>query len=69
MRGHVRKRGPTWLFVHDLPRDPATGKRRKKWKGGFRTRRAAQVALAESLNQLDRNEYVEITKQTVGEYL
>jgi integrase len=69
VRGHIRKRGSTWLFVHELPRDPATGKRRRAWSGGYRTRRAAEVALAESLSRLDGSEYVELTKQTVGEYL
>ena len=29
VRGHIRRRGPSWMFVHELPRDPATGKRRR----------------------------------------
>src|SRR5262245_17378778 len=69
VRGHIRRRGKTWTFKHDLPRDPATGKRRTQWKGGFRTRREAEIALSESLSRLEREGYVEITNQTVGEYL
>jgi integrase len=69
MRGHIRNRGASWAIVYDLPRDPSTGKRRKKWQGGFRTRRDAQRALADVLASLDRGTFVEPTKLTVGEYL
>jgi len=69
LRGHVRNRGASWSIVYDVPRDPATGKRRKKWQGGFRTRREAERALAEVISKLDRGAYVEPTKQTVREYL
>ena len=69
MRGHIRNRGASWSIIYDLPKDPATGKRRRKWQGGFRTRRDAQRALADVLSTLDRGAYVEPTKETVGEYL
>ena len=69
MRGHVRKRGNTWTLVYDLPRDPITGKRRKRWKGGYRIRRDAEAALADIINPLERGTHVEPTKQTVREYL
>jgi Arm DNA-binding domain len=36
MKGHVYKRGETWTFVVDVGRDPVTGKRKQKSKGGFR---------------------------------
>jgi integrase len=39
--GSVLKRGNTWSYVIELPRHPATGKRRQQWKGGFTTRKAA----------------------------
>ena len=34
MRGHVHKRGSTWGYVVDVGRDPATGKRKQRTKGG-----------------------------------
>ena len=42
MRGSVVKRGTTWSFVVDVGRDPGTGRRRQRWKGGFATKRDAE---------------------------
>ena len=51
MRGRLTKyegrRGATWGFVVDVGRDPASGRRRQKSQGGFRTRRLAERALNE----------------------
>jgi hypothetical protein len=38
MRDGLIKRGDSWYFVLDEPRDPATGRRRQKWVKGGRTR-------------------------------
>ena len=46
MRGSVVKRGRTWSYVVDVGRDPATGRRRQRWKGGFASKRDAADALA-----------------------
>src|SRR2546425_838709 len=45
------------------------GGRRQKWTSGFRTRKEAEAALTQTLRELDRGEYSEPSKQTVGEYL
>ena len=58
MRGHVRKRGTTWSYVIDVGRDPATRKRRQQWKGGFRTRKAAEAALAEAVGAVNAGTHV-----------
>ena len=63
------KRGSTWSVVLDVGPDPATGKRRQKWKGGFRTRKAAEAALRELVAGVDAGRYVERSTKTVGEYL
>src|SRR5919106_6348152 len=68
-RGSVMKRGSTWSVVLDVGPDPATGKRRQKWKGGFRTRKAAEAALRELVAGVDAGRYVERSTKTVGEYL
>jgi integrase len=68
MRGHVRKRGNTWSIFYDRPRDP-DGKRRKTSKSGFKTRKEAERWLAGLVTTLDRGEYVETSKQTLGAFL
>jgi hypothetical protein len=47
MRGSVYKRGSTWTWVLDVGSDPVTGKRRQRTKGGYRTKREAELALRE----------------------
>jgi integrase len=69
MRGHVHRRGVTWSFVVDVGRDQATGRRRQRTKGGFRTKREAEKALAELLRTLDEGTYVARDPQTLGEWL
>lgn len=54
MRGHVRKRASgTWAFVVDDGQDPETGKRRQRWRSGFRTRKEAEAALRAALGRVD----------------
>jgi hypothetical protein len=44
MRGHIRERSPgQWAIVLDI-RDPATGKRRRKWHSFSGTKRGATTA-------------------------
>lgn len=71
MKGHVRQRGDrsTWEYVIDVGKDPKTGKRRQRSKGGFTTRRAAQRAMREALTALDGGLYVDASKLTVAAYL
>lgn len=69
MRGSVIKRGSTWTYVLSLGRDPATGRRQRKWVGGFRTKSACEGALVEALGRLRRGEYVDPRGLTVGAYL
>jgi integrase len=46
MRGSVVKRGRTWSYVVDVGRDPVTGRRRQRWRGGYATKSDAERALA-----------------------
>jgi integrase len=68
-RGAVVKRGSTWSYVIDLAPDPASGKRRQRWKGGFRTRKEAEAALRSFAVAADEGRVVERSKRTVAEYL
>lgn len=69
MRGHIRKRGPSWSVVVDVGRDPETGRRKQKWHGGFQTRKEAQRALTEILGRLEEGTFVERSRLTVAEFL
>ena len=44
MKGSVRKRGATWSYYFDLGK--VDGKRKRKEKKGFRTKKEAEAALA-----------------------
>jgi len=67
-RVNCPKKHGSWYFSHELP--PSTsGKRRQVFKGGFATQREAQTALNDALARLERGTYVEVGRQTVGEYL
>jgi integrase len=45
-----------WAIVVELDRDPATGKRRQKWVGGFRTKAIAERELRRRLLLIDEGE-------------
>ena len=51
MRGAVYKRGSTWTWHFDIDPDPLTGRRRQRTKGGYKTKKAAEQALAEAIGQ------------------
>jgi integrase len=69
MRGHVHKRGKSWAYVFDAGRDPATGRRRQRTKGGFPTKKAAESALAEALHSVSAGTYVAADPQTLAEWI
>ena len=69
MRGSVIKKGAHWYVKIELDPDPLTGKRRQKWHSGFPNKRAAERARIDLLSKVDRGEYVEVSKQTVAEFL
>ena len=50
MQGGVRKRGTTWSYYFDLGK--IDGKRKKKEKGGFRTKKEAEQALTTAMLSL-----------------
>jgi len=67
-RVNCPKRHGSWYFTHELV--PTTsGKRRQLSKGGFATEREARTALNDALARLHRGSYVEVGRQTVGDYL
>ena len=67
MKGYIRKRGNTYSYTVDIGRDPATGKRKQKTKGGFKTKKAAQEALNALVYEVNKGVYVVDSKSTVRE--
>lgn len=68
MNGGVRKRGSTWSYYFDLGK--VDGKRKKKEKGGFRTKKEAEQALATAINEYNHAGVVfEPSEITVSDYL
>ena len=68
MQGGVRKRGATWSYYFDLGK--VDGKRKRKEKGGFRTKKDAEAALAAAMNEYNHAGMVfEPSSITVSDYL
>lgn len=68
MQGGVRKRGNTWSYYFDLGK--VGGKRTKKEKSGFRTRKEAEQALAAAITEYNNAGTIfEPTEITVADYL
>lgn len=68
MNGGVRKRGSTWSYYFDLGK--VDGKRKKKEKGGFRTKKEAEAALAKAVSEYNNaGQVFEPSEITVSDYL
>src|SRR4051812_23833702 len=72
MKGHIcekPKGSGNWYAVIDV-RDPATGKRRRKWHTlGASGKRQAQIECAKLISSIDGGTYMEPDKTTLAKYL
>lgn len=68
MKGYVYKRGKTYTYVIDIGINPITNKRQQKTKGGFKTKKEAEIALAEIQTQVNQNTYVKESNVTLKEF-
>jgi hypothetical protein len=68
MRGHVYRRGSSWTVVYDEQPDE-NGKRRRRSKGGFSTKKEAQRFLTDTLARIDGGSYAAPSKLTMTEFL
>jgi Arm DNA-binding domain len=69
MKGHIRERSPGhWAIVIDV-RDPATGKRKRKWHSFMGTKRQAQVECAKLIAEIKNGTALDPAKVTLREYL
>ena len=68
MKGSVRKRGSMWSYCFDL--GTVDGKRKRMEKGGFRTKKEAETALASAINEYNNGGQVFTPSDiTVSDYL
>src|SRR6516165_8290820 len=69
MKGHIRERSSGhWAIVIEM-RDPATGKRRRKWHSFAGNKRQAQIECARVISEMQRGSYLEPSKTTVAQFL
>jgi integrase len=70
MKGHIRERGKgNWYAVIDS-RDPATGKRKRKWRSlKANGKREAQIECASIISAMDQGTYFEPDKTTLAQFL
>lgn len=68
MQGSVRKRGSMWSYSFDM--GTIAGKRQRKEKGGFRTKKEAEAALAKAITEYNGGGIVfEPSTSTLSDYL
>ena len=69
MKGSIRERSPGhWAIILDQ-RDPATGKRKRKWHSFAGTKREAQVECSRLITAMKGGTYQEPNKITLGDFL
>ncbi len=68
MQGSVRKRGATWSYYFDLGK--VGGRRKKREKGGYRTKKEAETALRQAIAEYERGGVVmDPAEITLSDYL
>ena len=68
MTGTVERYGRTWRIQWDAGLKP-NGRRWQRSKAGYRTRREAEAALRERLEEVRRGHVFDASKITMGEFL
>ncbi|MCY7861078.1 tyrosine-type recombinase/integrase [Bacillus licheniformis] len=71
MRGSIKRDEKTkkWYYEVTVSRDPVTGKRKRKKKRGFETKKEAESALAKLLTEIESSDYIEPSKILLADYL
>jgi integrase len=69
MKGSIIKIGITYTYILDVGRDPITGKRKQKTKGGFLRKKDAEAALRKILSEIDDNKYVEPSTENFASFI
>ncbi len=70
MRGHIRRQSKkSWEIVIELPRDPATGRRRQHFEMVRGLKKDAERRLSELINSLDRGGFVQPSRISLAGWL
>lgn len=69
MRGSIRKHGAGWEYTVALEPDPLTHNRKRKSKGGFKTKKECEKAMNILISQIENGEYFEIKEISIAEFL
>jgi len=69
MKGHIRERSPGHFAIVLDTRDPATGKRKRRWHSFQGTKRQAQIECARLISEIQGGAYVDPSKITVAAFL
>ena len=71
--GSIRKRktdkGYSWQITIELPKDPVTGKRVRRYKTVTGTKKEAEKAMHEYIRELEKGYYVTNDKITISEWI
>jgi integrase len=69
MKGHIRERSPGHFAIILDQRDPATGKRKRKWHSFEGTKREAQIECSRLITAMNGGTYWEPNKITLAAFL
>ncbi|MBU8880617.1 site-specific integrase [Bacillus sp. FJAT-29790] len=67
--GYVKKGNASWYYVAEVGINPVTGNRKRKKKSGFKTKREAELALAQIETEVSHGSYVEPSNMLYKDYL
>lgn len=60
--------GATWSYIVDIGIDPKTGGRKQQKKGGFKTKKSAQLAVAVVIKDLDQGTFMQESDITFKDF-
>lgn len=63
------KKGQTWQLTVEMPRDPISGKRNRKYKTITGTKKDAERELRKFIHELEHGEYIADNNITVSDWL
>ena len=63
------KKGHAWQITVEMPRDPITGKRNRKYKTVTGTKKEAEQELRRFINELEHGEYIADNNITVSAWM
>lgn len=66
---YIRKKGKGWQYTVNIGIDPVTGERKQKAKGGFKTKKEAQIAAAILEQEIANKTYIPESNKTFEQFV